>query len=464
MNTAQKNQSNIFINSGIRNKINEGLITKKDFETLGYAIGCLLAQEFDNPCNILIATDTRSSCEWMKNELTKGLVGFGHDLFDAGIAPTPFVAKAIKDFSTEYENDEEFNEENEDQEQMFTLGIVITASHNNAEYNGIKILTEIGYLNIEMEEAISELFYEFSGNLKDVEPMLANEIGNVISFDLQSFYKSELIEELENAPYKNLRVLLDCANGATAKIAEQMFKTCKITTVSINNSLDGSLINKDSGCSNNNLLISAIEKNNADWGCAFDGDGDRVIIANNKGEFFDGDDILAVIIQHPRYKNEQVYVGTNMSNGGLDTYFASLQKKFIKTNVGERNIINALVENQALLGSESCGHITMMDHAFCSDGIFAALMFFDTLAAGTNIQLRPYKKLHQMHATLPLNSNVIDQKSITKAINSLDTQLARIVVRPSNTEPILRIMVEHSQETIVQSVLNQLTELLKKGN
>ncbi|MFA5998546.1 MAG: hypothetical protein WC747_00800 [Candidatus Babeliales bacterium] len=467
MNKVMTKNSNIFTNSSIRNKVNQGLVNPKDMQNIGYGIGALLAQEFDEPCNILIATDTRSSSESIKNALIKGITYFGHDVFDAGIAPTPFVAKAIKDYTLDDEEDQqdyddEYDEE-DDNEKMFALGIVVTASHNPAEYNGIKVLTEFGYLNIEMEEEISSLFHEIVQDPTTLEDFQDDEKGTVVDFDIISFYETQVVNQLDNAPYKNLKVVLDCAHGATAKIAERIFKACGITTIAINNTLDGSLINKDSGCGKSELLQEAIKQHQADWGCAFDGDGDRVIIANNLGQIFDGDDILAVIAQHQQYFQNPIVVATIMSNGGLQQYFTSQRKKLIKTPVGERNVIDALIENQAYLGAETCGHITMMDHAFCSDGIFASLMFFDTLASGKNVNLHPYKKLFQVHETLPLSAG-IDQKTINTIIAkvALSPEQGRIVIRPSNTEPILRIMVEHIDQAQAKIILETVKNECKK--
>ncbi|MCX5924096.1 MAG: hypothetical protein NTZ68_01575 [Candidatus Dependentiae bacterium] len=467
MNKVSIKNSNIFTNSGIRNKVNQGLVNPKDMQNIGHAIGALLAQEFDEPCNILIATDTRTSSQSIKDALIKGIIYFGHDVFDAGIAPTPFVAKAIKDYTLEDEEDQQdFDEEDEDEEndeKMFALGIVVTASHNPAEYNGIKVLTEFGYLNTEMEEEISNLFHEILQDPTTLDDFADDEKGTIVDFDITSFYETQVVNQLENAPYKNLKVVLDCAHGATAKIAERIFKACGITTIAINNSLDGSLINKDSGCGKPELLHEAIKQHQADWGCAFDGDGDRVIIASNLGKTFDGDDILAIIAQHQNYQNDKVFVATIMSNGVLDNYFTTQGKKLIRTPVGERNVIDALIANQAYLGAETCGHITMMDHAFCSDGIFASLMFFDTLASGKNVNLQPYTKLSQVHETLPLSVK-IELKTINAIIAkvALSPQEGRIIIRPSNTEPILRIMIEHKDLAEAKMILETVKNECKK--
>ena len=472
-----KQNDNIFINSGIRSKYNSDLLNSKDLIRLGCALGIILSQDFDEPCNILIATDTRPSGENIKEALIEGITTCGHDVFDAVIAATPMVAKAMKDYTYSYQreespvkygqhqedrDDDDDDEENDDA-QVFMLGIVITASHNPPEYNGIKIFTQFGYLNVEMEEAISEIFHMIHTQPDIIQTIQANqEPGDCIDFDVATFYQDEVLDQLTHAPYQNMTIVLDCAHGATSYIAERIFKACNFSTISINNSHDGSRINQHSGCHNPTLLLDAIKQHNASWGCAFDGDGDRVILINKEGEIFNGDDIAAVITQHPNYQKNNMIVGTIMTNGGLEDFLTEQRKKLIRTPVGERNIIDALMKHQAFIGCETCGHITLMNHAFCSDGIFAALMFFDTLATSKNINLHPYNKHHQLHATISLENKRISSNNIVKIIDQLSQANQRIIIRPSNTEPILRIMVESENEIQAQKTLDALKEKCQK--
>lgn len=459
-------QKNIFTNSGIRNKINEGLLQPAYLKTLGYAIGYLLAEEYEMSCPILIATDTRPSGNAMKDSIMQGLLDFGHDVFDAGIAPTPFVAKALKDYEYEQDEDEQnFQDDvDEDDENFFTLGIVITASHNPAAYNGIKILTPFGYLSTEIEEEISEIFHTFLKDSRLVQDSLPDEDdrGIIVDFDLVSWYKSEVIDELNQATFET-SILLDCSNGATAQIAPAIFQASGFQVVAINNSLDGTKINHDSGCGNAEKLLAAIKEHKTTWGCAFDGDGDRVIIAHQNGTVFDGDDIVAVLAHHERYASTDIIVGTVMSNQALETYLKTLRKKLIRVAVGERNLIEALIKHQAFLGAESCGHVTMMDHAFCSDGIFATLMFFQTLVNNPKLENKLYEKNPQLHATIAMGNKKIDAEQIKKIVAQCNADAtSRIIVRPSNTEPILRIMVEDTNLTTAQKLLETLHEQFKK--
>lgn len=447
------NQKNIFINSGIRSKFNQGFLQPKYLKILGYSLGYILAEEYEVSCPILIATDTRPSGQIIKDALVQGLLEFGHDVFDAGICPTPFVAKALKDYQP---NEDEIEEASQDDENFFTLGIVITASHNPAEYNGIKILTPFGYLSTEIEEEISEIFHQFLQNPNVISTLLADEPGLVINFDLRSWYQSEIVQDIENTPF-NTSIVIDCAHGATAQIAPAIFQACGFNVIAINNSLDGTKINQNSGCTQHELLKQAIQQHDTQWGCAFDGDGDRIIIANKNGTIFDGDDIVAVLAQHQRYNTTSTIVGTIVSNQALDTYLQQLNKKLLRVDVGERNLIQALIEQQAFLGAESCGHVTMMDHAFCSDGIFAALMFFDTLATNKKFADILYNKHTQLHATVPLENKTITENQIKEIVTeySVNTE-TRIIVRRSNTEPILRILVEDTDPKNAERIIKIL--------
>lgn len=452
---------NIFKGSQIRGKSGEGLLQQKNIKTLGYTLGSALAEEYEVSCAILIATDTRTSCPEIKEALIAGLTETGHDVFDAGICPTPFVAKALKDYEPE-EDEEDFSNDNEDEENFFALGIIITASHNPADYNGIKIVTPFGYLTEEMEEELSAIFHDFSNNPTLMKDYIAEEEGSTIDFDLISWYQSSISDSFDHIPLNPGKVLLDCANGATAGIASIIFQNCGIETIAINNSLDGRFINHDSGCGDTAKLVQMVQQYNTEWGCAFDGDGDRVMIAHKDGTIFDGDDIVATLIHHTRYRLNNIIVGTIMTNMGVEQYLQSKHKKLIRTNVGERNIIEKLIAQQAFLGSEPCGHITMMDHAFCSDGIFAALMFFDTLASNPILQNKEYTKYPQRQVTIKLNGKSIDPKIIQTIVAQYPINNGRIIVRPSNTEPIIRIMIEHNSEQEAQALLKTIHDRFVK--
>lgn len=445
--------SNIFKNSCIRDKAGSNYLQQEKIIALGVAISTMMYEEFEDPCNFLIATDTRTSGQAIKEALVQGLSTHDHEIYDAGICPTPFVAKAVRDYKEdqdEYDDNDDFEQE---EDSFFTLGFVITASHNPAEYNGIKVLTEFGYLTEEIELEISRIYHEI---IEQGTFRLKNTKNSCIDIDLVSFYQNQLEQELDNLPLKNISVLLDCANGATAHIAPTIFQTTGIKTIAINNELDGTKINSDSGCGNPQLLLEAIKKHKTPWGCAFDGDGDRVTIVHESGKIFDGDDLLVILSQNNLYQELKTVVGTIMTNQGVVEFLQKNNISVLRANVGERNIIQKLMINEAMIGSEPCGHITIMEHAFCSDGIFAALLFFDTIQNNPELLNLSYTKYAQAHSSIPLQNKFIDRKMINVIVSKYLSADIRIIVRPSDTEPILRIMVEHKDQQHAEKILQEL--------
>lgn len=453
--------SNIFKNSCIREKVGSHYLQQEKIIALGVAISTLMYEEFDYPCNFLIATDTRTSGQAIKEALIQGLTTHDHEIYDAGICPTPFVAKAVRDYQEDQNEDEDTDDFEDEEDNFFTLGFVITASHNPSEYNGIKVLTEFGYLTEEIELEISRIYHEIieEGSFK-----LKSEKIDCIDIDIVSFYQDELEQEINNLPLQNISVLLDCAHGATAIITPRIFKSVGITTVALNNDLDGSKINQDSGCGNPQLLLENIKKHNTTWGCAFDGDGDRVIIAHESGKIFDGDDLLVLFSQSKIYQHFKTVVGTIMTNQGVVEFLQKKNIAVLRAQVGERNIIAKLMNNQGMIGSEPCGHITIMEHAFCSDGIFAALTFFSIIQNNPELLNLNYTKYAQVQSSIQLGSKTIDKKMISMILSKYLSADTRIIVRPSNTEPVLRIMVEHKDqqeaENIGQELKNDLLKLI----
>ena len=285
--------------------------------------------------------------------------------------------------------------------------------------------------------------------------------GSIESFDCIEFYEKNIQKTLLSSS-SHMKILLDCANGATTHIAKKIFQGYYPNIITINDDGKGELINKNSGCSNPELLIQAIQQHHADWGCAFDGDGDRVIIAHTDGSIFDGDDILVVLSQHPTFAQETIFVGTIMTNNAIEQYFKDQHKTFLRTDVGERNIICALDQHHAQLGSEACGHISVMNHALCSDGIFTALLFFETIVSNPNTLKKLPKKFSQLHATILLKKIRSTDHEIDLLIQKTNTTIhpGRIIIRKSNTEPVMRLTVEHPNEHVTLNIFNHIKEII----
>lgn len=461
-----KAPNNILKNSGVRGIIKSPntfwlrlkqtfskkivLMSKQYIYLLASALAIYLREKHKGHCNILIGTDTRTSGPLIKQQIKQNLLAFKHDVFDSSIVPTPCIAQTIKDYAP-----------SDTKNKFFHLGIIITASHNPPEYNGLKIITPTGYLTKHDEMLISTIFHSLT---KD--PMLSMKYADFSmafnhEFDTSALYTSRVQEQIPSF-HSTDTILLDCAHGATYNIAPKIFSSYFKTVVAINNSPNGELINADSGCSDPTVLISALQKHNADWACAFDGDGDRVVIVDKQGNIFNGDDLLVILSQHEQFQNESTFVGTIMTNMAIEEYFTSQHKKLIRTDVGERNIIEALQENHAQLGSEPCGHITVMNHARCSDGIFAALLFFDTIYKKPDILKNKVIKYPQIDEAIPLQDMQFDELALEKIIEKHRAIAApgRIIVRKSNTEPVFRLMIEHKDHTLAQEILTTLKQQL----
>lgn len=464
-----KKITNIFKNSGIRSLTEDQdsvfkrllyifyapknkFFTKNNASFLAMSIAIFLQKKYGTECNILIGTDTRPSGNWIKKRFVQTMLYLNHNVFDAEIIPTPFIAHIIKNKKCSATKD-----------HFFQLGIMITASHNPGEYNGIKILTPEGYLSLEEELYISKIFKNI---LSFQDSKITLTVKRVQSFDAISFYQEGIQKSLSFTDTScDIKFLLDCANGATSFIAKKIFTQYYPNTIAINDDGDGSLINKNSGCSNPKLLIQAIQKHNATWGCAFDGDGDRVIIANNNGQIFNGDDILVVLSQHPKFAQEKTFAGTIMTNNAIQQHFEQYGKTFIRTDVGERNIIDALKQHHAQLGSEACGHITITDHAYCSDGICAALLFFETIFKQPHLLNNLPKKLAQIHANIPLKMILLKNTEIQKIVDDMNQSIlpGRIIARASNTEPVFRITIEHTNIEIANQIMNKIKSNIIKN-
>lgn len=458
-----KNKKNIFKNSGIRSltedhdSIFKKLIyvwtapqnkffTKRNVTHLAWSIGIFLQKKYGTYGNILIGTDTRSSGPWIKQRFLKTISSMGHTIFDTGIVPTPFIAQVIKNKKKTGTND-----------HFFQLGIIITASHNPAEYNGVKFITPDGYLTIEEEMTISQIF----DHISSPEYRYKKHPEKVSFFDSFSFYQTALRKQLTPATTpSDIKIVLDCTNGATSFVAQKIFQQYYPHTISIHADGNGTLINKSPSSSDPKLLIKTVQEHNAQWGCIFDGDGDRVMIANNKGEIFDGDDILMVLSQHPKLIQQSIFVGTIMTNNAVEQYFKQHHKTFLRTDVGERNIIQLLQKYNAQLGSETCGHITVMDHAYCSDGIFTALLFFEIIFSNPEILQKLPHKFPQLHTNIPINRLAIELTDIQNLVQELNQKIypGRIIARTSNTEPLFRLTVEHPQREKTIQITDEIKQ------
>ncbi len=428
---------NIFGTDGIRDKINQGHLTQDNIRQLGHAIGQWATNNLEKPIKILIGYDTRSSCQTILQTLSASLLQHQVEVFNGNILPTPIICKLVR-------------------EEEFDLGIIISASHNPAEYNGIKIVKKHAKISALSESAITQLYYQE----KFIEQKTTNTLQ---TYDqANQIYQIFITAWFESDFLNNKKIVIDCAHGATFEIAPKIFEHFGAHVIKINNKPNGTNINLACGSTHPESIQQKTVELQADWGIAFDGDGDRVILVNKDGHIFDGDEILAILTHHPLFKKTPV-VGTIMSNQGLGHYLQDKNKIFFRSTVGDKHVYAMMEQYHAMIGGEPSGHIIVEPFSYSGDGIFTALLCIDTWNKET-IKLPLFEKFHQFSTSIQITKkpSLLEEpyasmiKNYEKLINE-----GRLVIRYSGTEPILRIMVESLDQEKSQNIALALKKELE---
>ena len=420
-----------FGTDGIRGKTGEYPITPEFFIKLGYAAGIVLTKSWNKEerPTVVIGKDTRISGYMLESALESGFSSAGVDVFLTGPIPTPAIAFLTKSLGAQ-------------------IGVVISASHNSFEDNGIKFFSDLGLkLSDEVELEIEALLD------KEVNRNPSNKIGKVRRIDdavdrYVDFCKSTVDSSFN---LNSLKIVLDCAHGATYQVAPKVFSALGAEVVTINNKPDGLNINHNAGSVHPELLQESVLSNNADLGIAFDGDGDRVIMTDSKGNLVDGDQLLFLIMQdyHKKDKLKGGVVGTLMTNLAFEEQCKKLEIPFLRSNVGDRYVSELLYEKNWMLGGENSGHILITNKHSTGDGIISALQVLNSiLEAKQSIEevLKLIPMYPQILINLPLTKNV-DLKSSEMVRATDDAKLimenkGRILIRESGTQPLIRVMTE----------------------
>lgn len=436
-----------FGTDGIRGRVGSEVMNPEFILRLGYAFGKVLKTENKN---VLIGKDTRVSGYMLESALEAGLSAAGIDVRLLGPMPTPAIAYLTQTFRA-------------------AAGIVISASHNPYEDNGIKFFLENGSKLADETEIAIEKEME-----KKLSVVPSGKLGKVARiYDAPGRYiefcKSTIPSLTRLAP---LKIVVDCANGATYNIAPKVFAELGAEVIAIGTKPDGFNINKNCGSTKPDLLKKHVIKNKADLGIALDGDGDRLIMVNNNGEILSGDSILYIIAKD-RLERGVLHggvVGTLMTNFGLEKAFKDLNIPLLRTKVGDRYILEALKENDWKIGGEDSGHVVCLDKTTTGDGIVAALQ---VLA----VMIKQEKSLEELTKNLKLlpqsllslkteNAiNLANHPKVLSAVQSLGSLLrndGRVLLRASGTEPMLRVMVEGQDYNQVELYAKDLVAEIKK--
>lgn len=434
----------LFGTDGIRGPVGRAPFTQEQLPLLGSALAQWSQETYGHHARIALACDTRQSCAYIKAALASGLLHYPIKLSDAGILSTPALS-----YFTQKMN-------------QVDCGIIISASHNPYNDNGIKIIdARHGKLSAAHEQRISELYtsHTFPENLyhtfgsQEYIPHAALHYSAAVS----SWFSPNFL--------RGKTIVLDCANGALSALAPQIFEQLGAHVIALNNTPNGTNINAACGALHPTAVKIAVERYNADAGFAFDGDGDRVIAVSKNGEIKDGDDILALLLDHPRYCTTSIVVGTDMTNHGFISFLKQRNIRLIRTKVGDKYIAHCLEQEQLLLGGEQSGHIIIRDYLDTGDGLFTALCALEAMSITNNWNMRTFTKFPQLLINIPVSvKKDLSTPAIAHIIEQGNAQLrsGRLVVRYSGTENVLRIMVEDDELSYVQQLGNYVANALKE--
>lgn len=440
--------SNYFGTDGIRGKVGIKPITADFFLKLGWAVGSVLAQKNENP-SVVIGKDTRISGYLFESALEAGFLSAGVDVGLLGPMPTPAIAYLTQTYGA-------------------TVGVVISASHNHFQDNGVKFFSNKGFkLSDQDQKAIEKRLSEpmVSVTSENIGKAIRHEqsLGRYIDFCKHTFDK--------NIDLSSLNIVIDCANGATYHIAENVFAELGANIVVINHQPDGFNINLDCGATDTQHLQKTVLENKADLGIAFDGDGDRLMMVDSSGELVDGDELVFIIAKawqaQNRLKNNTV-VGTQMTNLGVRHGYKDLGIDFIETDVGDRFVMEQMQKNNAVLGGEGSGHIICLEQTTSGDGIIAALQVLEVLVKSGKT-LNALKSEVQKYPQVLINVktkkkiNLLQHQALQKAQLKVEKSLGeagRVLIRASGTEPLIRIMVEGRDLDLVQESAEVLATTL----
>jgi phosphoglucosamine mutase len=434
-----------FGTDGIRGPV-ESKITPEVCLRIGHAAGVILKEMgWDT---VLIGKDTRVSGYMLESALQAGFIAAGVNVRLLGPLPTPGVAYLTRSLRNQF-------------------GLVISASHNNYLDNGIKLFAGTGEkISKEAEKKIENLL---AGDLK---PVKTAELGKAQRFDESGdryieFCKSTVPPDVS---FESLRIVIDCANGACYKVSPSIFRELGAEVITIGTEPDGYNINQECGSTNPGRAQEEVIKQRADYGIALDGDGDRVVLIDRKGNILDGDDIMYILaFANPNRTGPwSGIVGTSMTNLGFEEGIKKLGYKFKRADVGDKYVSKMLQKEGWMLGGEPSGHIICRDLVSTGDGTIAALKVISSLLIlekDPEDVLSNYKKMPQININVEVeNKDIFSDADIQKKLKEVESDLTvgRVLVRPSGTESKIRVMVESDDEITASKYAKDIAEMFKK--
>jgi len=439
-----------FGTDGIRGAVGSEPITPQTIVHLGWALGTTIKKHYGKG-SVLVGKDTRVSGYLLESAMEAGLSSSGMDVSMLGPLPTPAIAYLT-------------------QTARANAGVVISASHNHFSDNGIKFFSPDG---VKISDGIQD----------EIETLMAEELRVVDSYELGKAYRMDdavgrYVEFCKGTiprrmNFKGLRVALDCANGAAYQSAPAVFHELGADLHLINNEPNGYNINDNCGSTHIDGLRNLVIKKKCDVGIAFDGDADRVLMVDQRGDLVDGDQLLFVIANSLRKQNRLKggVVGTQMSNFGMERALLEREIPFVRAKVGDRYVMQELKSRNWVLGGESSGHIICLDKTTTGDGLVSALQvltqmqFMDQPLHELAAKMQMYPQT-MINVRLPEGqnaANVCQLDAVQTSVSDVEAKLAetgRVLLRPSGTEPVIRVMVEGRDETLVEDCCKEISTVV----
>ena len=442
---------NIFGTDGIRGKVNQWPMTVELIQKVAISAASIYFGKGGSNLNrVIIGKDTRLSGYMLEPALVAGFTSMGMDCLTLGPIPTPGVSRLTSSFRAD-------------------LGVMISASHNPSEDNGIKLFGPDGLkLSDSMENKISSLIRQ---EIKLADP---SKLGRVKRLEDAVGRYIEAVKSCidKNQRLENLKIVVDCANGAAYKAAPQALFELGADVVPINVDPDGFNINKDCGAVYPKKMAHAVIDNNADIGIAFDGDADRLIVSDEKGNIIDGDQLLAVLaikLQRDGELKNSTIVGTSMTNHAFDLWLNNIGINLMRTDVGDRYISEAIKQFDYSLGGEPSGHILIPHLSKTGDALMNALIILCEFVRENKLSSNFFKKFTPVPQTIynikGIDKDILDKVELKEQIHKVIQKVkddARVIVRPSGTEKIIRIMVESNNSTLIKSTIGEFEKIFSK--
>jgi phosphoglucosamine mutase len=445
--------SRLFGTDGVRGVANKELTPDLAYK-LGWAGAQVLAGETTHKPVILVGGDTRISCGMLEAALVAGICSAGADVYICGVIPTPGIAYLVRKYKCD-------------------AGVMISASHNSFEYNGIKFFSSSGYkLPDEVEDKIEELINSYDSEDVSERPV-GGQIGRRIEKKNASRDYSENLKRRMSVDLSGMKIGLDCANGACGHIAPGLFSDLGADVIAMGTEPDGLNINDQCGSTHMERLRQLVRREGCDIGIAFDGDADRMLAVDENGALVDGDVIMAIVALDMKRSNQlkdDSLVVTVMSNLGLDIMAGEQGIKLVKTKVGDRYVLEEMLKEGYTIGGEQSGHIILLEHSTTGDGMLSALRLLRALVNSSE-RLSEAKNIMQVLPQVLKSARVpndrkaaaMEDKDIKAACDKVQAQLGskgRILVRASGTEPIIRVMIEGQDIEEITKMTEQITELI----